>query len=77
MNKDIRACLPLDKAIPFGSIEPFDGSSCSFRHFTPFISFARRKAQPALIEKAPRVVIVWVLIFFDRTRFLLHPTLIA
>jgi hypothetical protein len=43
VDKDIRAPLPRDEAIAFGSIEPFDGSICSFRHFIPFTLFVRRK----------------------------------
>jgi hypothetical protein len=51
MDKDIRAGLPLDEAIAFGSIEPLDGSTCSFRHFLPFTYFVRRKELPILAKK--------------------------
>jgi hypothetical protein len=51
MDKQVRACLLLDEAITFGSIEPFDGSTCSFRHFLPFTYFVRRKELPVLAKK--------------------------
>jgi hypothetical protein len=45
MDKDVSAFLPLDKPIALGSIEPLDSSSYSFRHFTPFNYFVRKKVE--------------------------------
>ena len=35
--KDVIAPLPRDKPIAFGSVEPLNSSSYSFRHFSPFL----------------------------------------
>ena len=45
VDKNVIAALSLNESIAFGSIEPLDSSSYSFRHFTPFRYFVRKKVE--------------------------------